>query len=402
MKIDMTDRDPQDFEFTARTKMIYGVGTAKRLPRYLEDMSFSRIGFVVDGNLFSGMEYVREIVEECKKKFKVVILEEYRQKFEPTYQYLDSVKMKFKKGASPLVDCMVGIGGGSVMDSAKGIAILSTNHGAAIQYRGFPTDLERPLPMIAMPSTAGTGSEVAFNASFIDSDTQTKMGINTTLGYPVLAILDPVLVSKAPWPVAMSSGVDAFVHAFESFVSRKASPLNRIFARESVNLSYSSLPLLKERGDDLELWGKMQLAAYLAMIALSNSSSGPAASLSYLLGTHFNVPHGVAGGAFIAKVARLNHKLGYHGYSALFDTFGGKDGGQISELEKSEYVVSAVEQFLDKVGIPSRLSSFGVTAGDFPLFADFAAKSLKGALDLNPAEISRDDLMSFLKQIVEE
>lgn len=389
-----------EFLFTVSTKMRFGIGSAKGLIDDLDGLSFRRIGFVVDANLLSHVSYVAEILGRCRERFEDVITEEYREKFEPTYQYLDSVKSKFKSGNWPSVDCMVAIGGGSVIDTAKGIAILCTNHGRAIDYRGFPKNLNRPLPVIAIPSTAGTGSEVAFNASFIDSDTKTKMGINSTLSYPVLAILDPLVVRNAPWPVAMSSGVDAFVHAFESFVSNKSNPLSRIIAKESLSLSFNTLPLLKRKGDDLELWGKMQLAAYLAMISLSNSSSGPAASLSYLLGTHFNVPHGLAGGAFIAKVARLNHNLGYHGYSALFDVFGGKDDGRVSNPEKSDYVVSAVEQFLHKVGIPSRLSSFGVTSGDISLFSDFAAKSLKGALELNPVEIGQDALMSFFKQIL--
>ncbi|MGA2622472.1 MAG: iron-containing alcohol dehydrogenase [Bacteroidota bacterium] len=389
-----------DFAFVLRTKMRYGVGSANLLSQYLRELSLDRVGFVVDGNLLDRSQAVRRVVDEIKKVCRSVIVEEYRESFEPTYQYLDVVKCRFKNGDTPLIDGIVAIGGGSVLDTAKGIAILCTNHGAALEYRGFPEHLNQPLPVIAIPSTAGTGSEVVYNASFIDLQSRVKMGINSSLNYPVLAILDPLMASGAPGPVVVSSGVDAFVHAFESYFSKKENYLNRLFARESLRLSYTTLPLLKKDTNNLELCGRMQLAAYLAMIALSNSSSGPAASLSYLLGTHFNVPHGVAGGALIAKVARLNHELGYYGYAELADVFGGGEYQNKDTKTKSDNVVVCVERFVSDLGIPSDLSSFGVRREHIPQFLEFCRNSLKSARELNPVALPDDVMGKFIERLI--
>lgn len=389
----------ETIEFVLRTNLRFGVGAAKQLPHHLDELSYRRIAIVVDMKLFNNVPVVSEIIEDCKKSFDSVIVEFYAEEFEPSYNYLDRVKLRFKQGTEPLVDCIVGIGGGSVLDVAKGIATLATNHGHALEYRGFPKNLNPSLPMIAIPSTAGTGSEVSFNASFIDSDRKVKMGINTASNYPVLAILDPLIVCRAPKAVVISSGVDALVHALESYVSKKTNTVVRLFAKEALRFILPALPLLVEHMDDVELWAKMQIGAYLAMIALANSSSGPAAGLSYLLGTHYGVPHGIAGGVFIGRIARVNHEQGYYGYADLYDLISNDNLTRGDEEQKSHKVVAYIEKLLKNLGVPDTLTAFGIGKKDLPLFYDFAVTTLKGSFDLNPVFIPEDRRKQFLNSM---
>ena len=390
----------QNFEFILKTKMRYGVGLTKKLPEILKGFSFGKLGIVVDGRLLDNSKWLQAVFEECKREFPVFIIHEYREKFEPSYQFLERTRSLFARDKSPLVDCIVGIGGGSVIDSAKGFATLATNHGPAKSYRGFPTNLDPPLPVIAIPSTAGTGSELAFNAVFIDLDENKKLGINSTANYPFLSILDPELIRNAPKSVIVSSGLDALVHTLESFVSKKSNLLSRFYSKEAFRLIINNLPALAKDPGNLEFAAKMQFGAYLAMAALSNTSAGPTGGLSYLLGTEYNVPHGIAGAVFIGRVTRFNHDKGYYDYEELCDSLGEPAGPREGRKARSEFVVKSIERLLVELGIPSDLSGFGVTAKDFDKFYTFSSVNLKGAFEFNPVAFSPSDLNAFLSSLM--
>ena len=210
------------FNFELKTKMIFGIDEALILADHLTTMKYDSPVLLIDKNIFHSMQ-INDILsglEDYNIDFRVI---RYDLCGEPTYEYLDHL-FNTNKPLFGNTDCIVGIGGGSVIDTAKGLAVLSTNLGPAIQYRGFPTHINKPIPVIAIPTTAGTGSEVTYNAVFIDSITKKKLGINTKHNYPVLAILDPTLITTCPYNVALSSALDALVHSVESFGTTKSSP----------------------------------------------------------------------------------------------------------------------------------------------------------------------------------
>ncbi len=394
------DISDQNFEFNLKNKVCFGQGLTRRLPEIIHEFGFNHVGFVIDGNLYDNQRILKKVVDDCKNLFSTVIVHKYREKFEPTYQFLDKVKMKFKANNRPLVNCIVAIGGGSTIDSAKGIAVLATNHEQALHYKGFPTGLNKPLPVIAVPSTAGTGTELAYNASFIDTELKVKMGINDINNYPILAILDPLIVSSAPKSVAISSGCDALVHALESFVSVRSNEITRLFSKQAFSLIINTLPkLIKDMGN-LEKWAKMQWGAYLAMVGLSNSTSGPAGALSYHLGTNFNVSHGIAGAVFIGKITRINHELGYYGYSDLYPQLDPYDPSISEKNIRSSMVINTIETFLRKLDIPDAINGFGVTKKDFSSFYDYATKTAKVAFDFNPVKIDKDKIRGLLSKMI--
>ena len=364
------------------------------LSELIRNRGFNCPGVVIDAELYRSSQVVVELVEQLKQKFDVFVVE-YQEPFEPTYQYLDRLMSLHEVGTKiATLDVWIGIGGGSTIDTAKGLAILSRNEGRAIRYRGFPDRLNTPLPVIAIASTAGSGSDVSFNASFIDEATKTKMGINYSENYPILTILDPRIVSTAPFSVVAASGVDALVHTLESFVSRNATPVSRFFSIKAFHLIAQNFPMVLSGEANQATWKKMQWAAIFAMWGLSNSTSGPAGALSYYLGTHYLVRHGIAGGVFIGKITRLNYEHGYHNYADLFGWSDDHDLG-MTKRDKSEIVVQTVEGLLQEGEIPASLKAFGIGQGDKKGFVDFAQEA-KGAFDLNPVQFSNKDLDRIL------
>lgn len=358
-----------------------GENTFSELPDSLKKNGFKTPCILVDENLYKNSSYVTKVIDSIVPKKRLVF---YNYPFEPSYQMLDNMMDELnKKNILNNVDVLLGIGGGSAMDTAKGLAILSNNPGPSINYKGFPEDINKPLPVIAVPSTTGTGSEVVFNASFIDENSKVKMGINYYKNYPILSILDPLVPSTAPMGVLQSSGCDALVHALESFMSKETNAQVRFFSKRAYKLIMLNMPLIIKGKGDLQNWHNMQWGAVYAMLALSNSTSGPTGALSYYFGTHFKVNHGVAGGVFIGKICQYNHDNGYHDLSELYE---GIDQNTLTKKEKSALVVEEIETLLKLANIPENISDLGVKEADLDGFNEFSIQ-VKGAFDFNPVSI---------------
>jgi len=386
-----------EFVFTLKNKVYSGSGSAEKCVELIQSHGFNKPGLIIDKKLYENCDIVQKIVGDISNKFRATLYY-YSYEFEPSYQLLDEIRDKFlDKELKPQIDCTIGIGGGSVLDTAKGISILTVNSSPALEYKGFPSSLNKPLPMIAIPSTAGTGSELVYNASFIDETTSTKMGINYEKLYPEFAVLDPRIPASAPFSVFASSGCDALVHALESFVSVKQNNITRLFSIEAIRKILLNFPKILSGTHDLDIWNEMQWGAYFAMVGLSNTTSGPAGALSYYAGTNFNIPHGVAGGLFIGAITKYNHNNGYHDYAELSRDYSEKrDNKKRQDLSTS--VVSEIVNVLNLAGI-GRLSKYGIDVSDLEGFLEFSKKA-KAAFDFNPVSINTDDIKSMLKDII--
>lgn len=380
----------KSFEFNLKTKTKFGAKEALKLGEYLKDLKFKKIGLIVDSGLVQ-TDYFQEILENLKKEnFEKIKVWQYDLKGEPDYDSLNRVKLEFlDESAKPIVDCFVGIGGGSTIDFAKALATVTVNPGESRKYKGFPTDIEIPLPVIALPTTAGTGSEVTFNASLIDWKAKKKMGINSTYNYPVLAILDPALTLSCPKWVIASSGMDALVHAIESYASLKSNILSRIFAKEAFKLIFNNLAKVLDQPNDLEIKANLQLGAYLAGISIINSGGGPTGGLSYPLGVHFKVPHGLAGGVFLPHIVEYNAKNGYD-YSELYDLIEGTDKSLNREKKTQLFSEKFSELCHQKLGVPSSLKGFGVNEKNVHLLTDEIGE-YEGSFQQNPIPFSVEE-----------
>jgi alcohol dehydrogenase len=378
-----------DFDFNLKTNAKFGAKKALRLAQYLKELSLTKPGVIVDGGI-AGLEYTKNVLAALEKEPGLTVkIWVYDLRHEPDYDSLDHIKTMFlDTSGKPVTDCFIGIGGGSILDFAKGLATVVVNPGKAVHYKGFPTGIVPSLPTIALPTTAGTGSEVTYNAVFTDNDAKKKLGINTRNNYPALAILDPLFTVNSPMSVTVSSGMDALVHTLESYMAVQSNPMSRIFACEAFSMVFNNLFLVKDNPGNIEVRAKIQYGAYLAGISLINSGSGVAGALSYPLGVHFKVPHGIAGAVFIAHVVKHNVKAGYD-YSELYDLIDGADR-TLPKNVKNEQFSGKMIALCKKLDVPENLGGFGVNASTVHLFLN-EIDSLEGAFAQNPVPFTVED-----------
>ena len=382
----------RNYEFMFSTNLLFGTKSSQCLGEELKSLGFSKVAVVIDQGVFNHSQCKKslESIREAKVNYDVY----KNESVEPTYDFLDSFKVNFYDKD---YDAIVGIGGGSTLDLAKGVATLITNKGEALFYRGFPKLKNRPLPVVAMPTTAGTGSEATYNAVFTDSKEKKKLGINSTLNFPIRAIIDPLFTVNSPRSVTVSAGCDALVHTLESYVHKNHTIISRMYSKEAFRLIYNSLFRVLDNPSDITIRAHLALGAYLAGIALINSGSGPSGAFSYPLGAVYHVPHGYAGGVFIAKITQINVNKGYKDYAQLYDLIEGVNQ-DISAEDKNSNFALKIQELMDKLGVPKSLSEYKLNSQDID-FMITQHDVLKAAIDQNPIEITKDDTIKLFRSL---
>lgn len=313
-------------------------------------------------------------------------------KGEPTYPLLDSLA---KWSRSNRFEFLVAIGGGSTLDLAKGLAVLQTNAGSGLEFRGFGKVRNAPCPLLTIPTTAGTGSEVTWTASFIDTTSQLKLGINGPNVFPHASLLEPELLLGTPRSVALSAALDALVHAIEAVSSPMASDFTDPLATRAVHLVMDNLAEALRNPDAVDRWESLQTAAFLAGQAMLNSSGGPASGVSYPIGVRYRVPHGYAGGVLLPRVVEMNVSKGYKGYGRLL---GHMPTQSKLDLDFSKEFLEVLSHFYDEVKAPSNFSAWGISQqSDVDLIVEDTLNTRAASLTLNPVPFDHEDL----RQLVE-
>jgi alcohol dehydrogenase class IV len=372
------------FFFQLDNRLHYGIGWSRSLGDFIRQLGWRRIALLVDEGVAAHNPYYRDILPRIEAAADVTQLR-LRGSEEPTYDYLDGLAAEIR--ALPALDGIVAIGGGSTLDSAKALACLRTNPGPSVQYRGFDKIIVPPVPTICIPSTAGTGSEVTINAVFTDTGEKRKLGINGRYLNATYAVLDAEWTMSCPRPVAISSGMDALVHTLESFMTGNANPLTRCFNREAFRLLYTNLPCLVDAPDDKEKRQLLLLGSYLAAIGLFNSGSGIAGALSYPIGVHFKVPHGIAGGIFIASVVDYNVARGWYDYAELLDLV--EPHPDWSAERKARRFAEAIRRLADRLDVPRTLERWGITRRNVDDVAQLVLP-LQAAFNQNPVPFTAE------------
>ncbi len=380
------------FNFYFNTRVSFGAGTRQQLAEILRKHSWKSIGIVVDKNLLP-VSLVQETLDAIRAACDNAVIAECAVS-EPTYDSLEEVRPPFM---DKNLQAIIGIGGGSALDMAKAMAVLVHNRQPAIYYRGFDRMTEPVLPIIAIPTTAGTGSEITPNASFIDSREKRKMGINGEAIRPRYAILDPEMTVSCPERPTVSAGTDSIVHAVEAYIAMKTNPIARLFAKEGFGKVINNLPKVIEKPSDLALRAEVQYGAFLAGVALMNSGTGPAAAMSYPLGVHYQVPHGIGGALFLPHVIEHNLRRGFFDYGDFYEVIG--DAGHTLSRERKAWAFhEKLAATWQKLGVPANLSTTGFQSS----FLDgFVAETmqLKAALDQNPVPFGEQEIRGLLKKL---
>jgi alcohol dehydrogenase class IV len=343
---------------------------------------------LIDANL-SKNQRATQIIKLVEGEFKNTETCQISLGGEPTYSDLDR---EFEQFQNRNFDFIVAIGGGSLLDLAKGLSVLFTNPGPGINYRGMHKVKKPGLPLVVFPSTAGTGTEMTWTASFVDTTSETKLGINGDNVFPQFAVLDPGLLVGAPKSVLLSAALDTLVHAIEATTSTMANPFTVALGKTSVQRVLENIELALQDVPSTQALEMLQLAAAEAGLAMLNSSGGPASGISYPLGVHFSVPHGFAGGILLPPVIRENIRLGYKGYS-IFDSTG----------SSGENFLEALESLFIRLNVPKNFASWNFHSVEHVKYIiDLTLEQRAENLKLNPVLFDEASLARVLKNFVSE
>jgi alcohol dehydrogenase len=291
----------KSFGFTGAKRVVFGSGLIAKLADHIQELGCGNPLVVMDRNL--GKSGIRDRLSAVLKKGKMKCTLFSDIEGEPELELGDALA---KLAISEKCDIVVGIGGGSAMDTGKAVAAIVGNKGKAADYLGLNKVPGPGLPTIMIPTTAGTGSEVTFTAVFVRKDMKKKEGMNSPYLYPELALLDPALTLSLPPEPTATTGMDALCHAIESYTSVNASPMSELLSMEAIRLIASNLRTSVHNGSDLEAREQMLLGSLYAGLGLANAGVGAAHSLSYPLGGKFGIPHGMANTLMLTGIMAFN------------------------------------------------------------------------------------------------
>ena len=292
-------------------------------------------------------------------------------------------------------DTVIGVGGGSALDTAKAIAALATNPGSPLDYVGLDRLRVRPLPTIAVPTTAGTGSEVSVWSVFTDDERRLKVAIGGVLLCPPVALCDPALTLRLPPSLTASTGMDALAHAIECYTNKACGPISAALALRAVELIGQHLAAAVTDGSSREARYGMSLASTLAGIAMNPTRLGLAHALAMPLGSwDLKIPHSIAIAVTLPVVMAFNFTAAPDRFAAVARALGERTD-QGSKIQAAERAVSAVARLATAIGIPKGLSAFGLTEHHIDAVVEEAMKS--GNVAVNPRETSREDLAGILR-----
>jgi alcohol dehydrogenase class IV len=363
----------------------FGVGALNTLADEANKLGGKRAIIVTDPGVYqSGL--VGPVKEQLSKaKLSVEVFSEAEP--EPTLTKLNAAAKELRKGN---YDLLVGLGGGSSMDTAKGLSVLLAHGGDGQDYVGVDKVPRPGIPVFTMPTTAGTGSEVTNIAIFSDPEKELKLGMVSPHLLARLALVDPTLTYGCPQGVTAASGIDALVHAIECYTGNKANNFTDALALEAMRLIAGSLRTAVSNGSDKEARNQMAEGALLAGIAFGNSGVAAVHALAYPLGARFHVSHGVANGLLLPYVMECNLPANLPKYAVVAQMLGEKTEG-LTLLEAATLGVKSIKTLVKDIGIPSHLRDLEVPEEALEGMA-VATMDVTRLLANNPKELTLDDV----------
>jgi alcohol dehydrogenase len=364
------------------TRVVFAAGALRQLGDLAGELGGDRVLLVTDPGLEAAGHPQRAADSLRSAGLEVVLYDGVEEN--PTTKH---VGQGLELAQRHHVDMLVAVGGGSAMDCAKGVNFLLTNGGSMEDYRGFNRATLPMLPSIAVPTTAGTGSEAQSFALIADEKTHLKMACGDRKAAFRVTILDPEVTVSQPPAVTAITGLDALSHALESYVTTKRNILSQTFAREAWRLLEANFETVLRQPANLEARGAMQVGAHFAGIAIENSMLGVCHSLANPLTAHYGLTHGVAIAILLPHVIRFNNAAVGSLYADLAHEVGLVNG---DELAAGEVLAQRVTHLMQLAGVPTTLSAAGVSGGIFPVLAEEAAQQWTARF--NPRPVTEYDL----------
>ena len=378
------------YQFQTPTKIISGIGSTAEIIKELNDLHAKKVLLITDPGLVQA-GVAQQVVEMLKQAaVEVEIFDAVEP--DPSIQVATKAAEMAKNVKA---NVLIALGGGSAIDTAKSAALLVTNGGYLKDYAGVNKVVKPILPLIAVPTTAGTGSEVTIFAVMSDPEKQEKFTISGALIAPAVAVLDPLLTLKLPPSVTAFTGMDALTHAIEAFTSSIAQPPTDALALSAIKLVLKHLPVAVGRGDNIKARDGMLQASLLAGIAFNNAFLGLAHAIASPLGGHFHVPHGLANAVMLPYVMEYNLPTAVRRYAEIGCALGLQAVGDTPRAV-AEKTVAAITQLARDINIPEKLSNIGAKEELLPLVARDALKSIQ--LKFNVRNASEKEILALLQK----
>jgi alcohol dehydrogenase len=365
------------FDWQPRPRLVFGPGEVDRVGDLARELGGKRVLLVTDPGIVAAghAERVQRTLEGAG-----LAVTPYAQVIEnPTTSCVDACTAAAKAAQ---IDLIVGLGGGSSMDTAKGCNFLLTNGGRMEDYWGVGKASKPMLPLIAIPTTAGTGSECQCAALITREDNHQKMACLDPKVAARVAILDPELTLSQPPTVAACTGIDAIAHAVESAVTTKRNPISQTFSRQAFRLCAENLPKVFADPQNLEARGQMQLGAAFAGTAIENSMLGAAHAAANPLTARFGIIHGMAVGLMLPQVVQWNAAL-----PEIAETYADVLG--VDATDPGSTLAGQIESLLNVAGMPASLAECGVKQDALPQLAQEAAS--QWTAQFNPRPMLAED-----------
>jgi alcohol dehydrogenase len=363
------------FDYQPQTRVVFGPGAIKRLGELARELNFRKTLLVADRGLVKSGHVAEALTPLRAAGIEVEEFHEFD--VNPDTQMI-AAGCAF---AAPLnVDSIIALGGGSSLDCAKGINFLLTNGGRMQNYHGYGKAVRRLLPMIGIPTTAGTGSEAQTYALISDAQTHVKLACGDRQAAFRIALLDPALTVSQPPDVTATSGFDAIAHAVETFVTTSRNALSEAFSREAWRLLEGNYERVLMQPADLEARGAMQLGAYFAGTAIENSMLGATHACANPLTAHYGTVHGASIAMLLPSVVRWNAPVAAERYAELLKLSNTGAGGENS----AESLARRLEELAAAGGLRRSLGEAGVPLADLSMLAEEAAEQWTGRFNPRP------------------
>lgn len=383
----------KNFEFRTPQRILYGLGCYKKIAELIKEMNAENI-LLVTGKKVIEMNYMKEIINSIKNmNINIEIFNEIPKEPEMNFVY-NGLKI-YEENDCELI---LAIGGGSIIDTAKGIALLATNDGSLRNYEGLEKIPKPQAPLIAVPTTAGTGSEVTKFTVITDTERKRKMLIGSVNIIPKIAIVDPLLTISMSQDITMSTGMDALTHAIEAYISIKAQPITDLLVIEAIKLISKYLRRAWANGEDIEARDKVMLGSLLAGLAFSNSSVALVHGMARPLGAYFNIPHGLSNAILLPHVMEFTYISNPEKFMNIA-LFMNEKIERLSLIEAAKLSVEAVKKICKDIKVPS-LKDIGIKEEELNKFAQKMAEEAiaSGSPANNPRKASIEEIIEIYKK----
>lgn len=378
------------YNFFVHTDLTFGKDAAKALSGILEQHEIKSVMVIYDGGV-KAAGIAEKVIAEVEKVegIKITLFDGVEPN--PSNELVEKIYEIAKENS---VDGFVAVGGGSSIDSAKAANVLMTNPGPIGQYGGIGMVKKPLLPLIAIPTTAGTSSEITNVSALTDTKAVCKYVVIDNKLVPSNVICDPEFTRTVPRGVTAATGMDAITHAVESYISNMATPLTKYNSTQGLKIFYENLPKVVENGNDMEARENMMLGCIITGFGFSNANLGLVHGIAHTLSAHFHLAHGNANACVLPYVMAYNAETCPDEMIELAKAI---DLPMTGDKEKDKYALAdALLAMTKQLGIKT-LSEQGITEADFDMLANDVLK--EPVLNFNPRQgVTKEDVIDLLKK----